>query len=157
MTEQIIGTKEFANKIDITDPCYNHDVWRRINNFPIPAETYECYIVIADNEETNGWGNRVARIGIRKGKADHWELKGTIGVDAGLAGFFINKPDYTDEQWNEFVYREGKAWIIDDGFYSSSGYGDGSYDVYAGYKDGEMVEVFIDFIEEEEYEEDDEY
>lgn len=150
MTEQIIGTKEFPNKIDITDPCYDKDVWCRINNFPISAGTYECYIKIADNEETNGWGERVARIGIRKEKPDHYEYKGNIGVDAGLAGFFINKPDYDDKQWKDFVYREGKAWIIDDGFYSDSGYGDGGYNVYTGYRNGEVVEVFIEFIEEDE-------
>lgn len=156
MTEQIIGTKEFLDKIDITDPCYNKDVWCRINNFPISAGTYECYVYIADNEETGGWGERVARIGIRKGTAEHYEHKGYIGVDAGLAGFFNDKPNYTDEQWNDFVYREGKAWIIEDGFYSSSGYGDGSYDVFVGYCNGEVVEVYIDFIEEEEFEDEEE-
>lgn len=146
MKEIICGKKTFPNKIDITDPCYNHDVWCRINDYEIPAGEYECYIKEKSDKETDGWGKRVAKIGIRRKKADNYTKIGDIGVDAGLAGFFVDKPDYTDEQWNEFVYRKGDAWIVNDGFYSSSGYGDGVYDVYAGYKDGEVVEVFIDFI-----------
>ena len=49
---------------------------------------------------------------------------GDIGVDAGLAGFFHNKPDYTDDEWAAFCdrVRHGDAWLIKEGFYSSSGY-----------------------------------
>lgn len=142
------GSIDLPDKIDITDPCYNKDVWCRINNFPITAGIYACYIDVANDEETCGWGERVARIGIRKDRATHFEEKGTIGVDAGLAGFFVNKPDYNDKEWNEFVNMTctGKAWKTDNGFFSESGYGDGAYRVYAGYKDGEVVEVYIDFI-----------
>ena len=152
MTEVIYGTKEFLDKIDITDPCYDKMTWCRINDFKIPAGTYECYTHEASNEETRGWGKRVARIGIRRGSADRYVEIGSIGVDAGLAGFFNDKPDYTDNEWLEFVDRvdKGRAWIIDDGFYSESGYGDGGYPVYAGYKNGVLVEIYIDFIQEEE-------
>ena len=158
MTEQIIGTKEFLDKIDITDPCYNKDVWCRINNFPISAGTYECYVHIADNEETGGWGERIARIGIRRSKADHYKRIGSIGVDAGLAGFFINKPDYSDDEWYEFceTIKEGKVYLSENSFFSNSGYGDGGYDVYAGYKNKQIVEVFIEFIEEDENEDEEE-
>lgn len=155
MTEEIIGYKYFPDKIEITDPCYDKDVWCRINNFPIIPGEYECYIVVANNEETGSWGNRVAKIGIRMDHADTFEKKGFIGVDGGLAGFFINKPDYSDDEWKEFCHKieEGNTWIFDEGFFSSSGYGDGSYSVYAGYKNGKIVEVLIDFgIEDDEEE-----
>ena len=99
MTEHIHGTIELPDKIDITDPCYDKDVWCRINNFPIEPGTYECYTFEANNEETGGWGNRIARIGIRKDKAIYYAREGSIGVDAGLAGFFIDKPNYTDDEW----------------------------------------------------------
>lgn len=152
MTEVNYGTINLPDKIDITDPCYNKDVWCRINNFPITPGVYECYVVEADNEETGGWGTRIARIGIRKDKANHYERKGNIGVDAGLAGFFINKPNYTDDEWHKICDEiSGKdVSLAADHFFSSSGYGDGAYDVYAGYRDGILVEVYIDFIEEEE-------
>ena len=65
-----------------------------------------------------------------------------------MAGFFIDKPDFTDEEWNAFcdMLHNENAWMVDYGFFSESGYGDGSYNVYVGHKDGEVVEVFIDFI-----------
>ena len=151
MTEVNYGTINLPDKIDITDPCYNKDVWCRINNFPITAGVYECYTVEADNDETGGWGTRIARIGIRKDIADNYEEKGSIGVDAGLAGFFNNTPDSDDEAWIKICDMvNGKDVILtENSFFSSSGYGDGMYYVTAGYKNGQIVEVFIDFITDE--------
>lgn len=73
---------------------------------------------------------------------------GSIGVDAGLAGFFMNKPDYTDEQWTELceATRNGDAWIKDEGFFSSSGDGDGCYPVYAYKQNGEITALEIRFV-----------
>ena len=73
---------------------------------------------------------------------------GSIGVDAGLAGFFHNKPDYSDEAWSKFCdrIRHGDAWLTEDGFYSSSGYGDGCYGVYAYKQDGEITALEVRFL-----------
>lgn len=73
---------------------------------------------------------------------------GSIGVDAGLAGFFHNKPDYSDNAWTKFCDRisHGDAWLMEDGFYSSSGYGDGCYGVYAQKTDGEITALEIRFL-----------
>lgn len=73
---------------------------------------------------------------------------GDIGVDAGLAGFFHNKPDYTDDEWAAFCdrVRHGDAWLIKEGFYSSSGYGDGCYGVYAYEQGGEITAIEIRFL-----------
>lgn len=73
---------------------------------------------------------------------------GSIGVDAGLAGFFHNKPDYSDEEWSAFCDRisRGDAWLTEDGFYSSSGYGDGGYGVFAYQQDDEIAALEIRFI-----------
>ena len=144
MTEITYGTITFPNTIDITDPSYDEDVWCRINNFPITAGTYECYVVMATNKETRGWGKRVARIGIRKEKADHFERKGMIGVDCGMAGFFN-----CDNRviFDEIICEDIKdVYITNNAFFSSSGYGDGCYDVCVGYHDGKMTEIYIDFI-----------
>ena len=72
---------------------------------------------------------------------------GSIGVDAGLAGFFHNKPDYTDGEWAAFCdrVRHGDVWLTKDGFYSSSGYGDGCYGVYAYKQGGEITAIEIRF------------
>ena len=146
MREDIWGSIILGNNVDISDPCYDEDVWCRINNFPVSPGEYECYVVMADDIETNGWGNRVARIGIRKDEASRYERKGMIGVDSGMAGFFNcdNRIVY-DDIVNNWSPSEN-VFIYDDAFVSSAGYGDGAYDVYAGYKDGELVEVYIEFI-----------
>lgn len=76
------------------------------------------------------------------------EQIGTIGVDAGLAGFFRNKPDYNDEEWANFctMISKGSVWLTDEGFYSHSGYGDGVYNVYANEDGNEAVALEIRFI-----------
>ena len=69
-------------------------------------------------------------------------------MDAGLAGFFYNKPDYDDDAWQEFCnrIRNGDVWMTEDGFYSSSGYGDGCYGVYAEVQNEEIVALEIRFL-----------
>lgn len=165
--EKVIGTKYFGSKIDITDPCYDRDVWCRMNDVEIEPGDYECYVKLLDDEETGGWGERVAEIGIRNivsisGAYTHvYNYLGEIGVDAGLAGFFNNKPDYTGEEWGDFCSalgdHEKHAWINEDGFFSSSGYGDGEYDVYAAMENGKIVALFIEFIEPDEEDEDEDW
>ena len=80
---------------------------------------------------------------------------GSIGVDAGLAGFFENKKDYNDEEWEDFCnfldQSTAQAWEIDNGFFAESGYGDGCYDVYAYVlSDGTAVGLKIVFIDDNE-------
>ena len=65
------------------------------------------------------------------------EIIGHIGVDAGLAGFYQDKPDF-DDDWMEFCEpfcRPGRARkhsrMDSFGFTSESGYGDGYYEVWA--------------------------
>lgn len=162
--EKIVGTKRFEKLIDITDPCYDRDVWCRLNDVEIKPGEYECYIDEWDDEQTGGWGARVARIGIRLVGSDvRWfERIGNIGVDAGMAGFFNEKPDYDDETWDSMCdmldRNDGTLyWIIDEGFFSNSGYGDGCYDVYVAKKDGDIVAVEIHFIVNEEDDDDEEW
>lgn len=72
-------------------------------------------------------------------------------MDAGLAGFFNDKKDYNDDEWDKFCEQlrdpDKNVWEIENGFFSSSGYGDGDYNVYA-YKTavGETVGLQIRFI-----------
>lgn len=150
MKKTVIGTRHFGDMIDITDPCYNRDVWCRINGVKIIPGDYECVIWGSDELE---WGERVGIIGIYLGgvvpSQDKMEYIGSIGVDAGLAGFFENKPDYSDEEWGKFCNTIGHcdAYIFDEGFCSSSGYGDGEYDVMAyGVKPGEISALEIRFL-----------
>lgn len=108
LTAELIGKKYFKGKVEVTDPCYDKDVWCRMTTDDVKAGNYNCII----------WrGNsRIGIIGIYlDGKIPSqktMEKIGTIGVDAGLAGFFMNKPDYSDKEWCEFCdsIKRGDAW-----------------------------------------------
>lgn len=155
MRRKKIGTKHFEGVIDITDPCYDKDVWCRMNA-EVKSGEYDCHIWRHTSKEI--WNGKeykdvsVGVIGIYLNgiipPQRSMEEIGSIGVDAGLAGFFMNKPDYNDDEWSDFCnsIRDGDAWIKDEGFFSSSGYGDGCYPVYASKVNGEIVALEIRFI-----------
>ena len=155
MRKKLIGRKHFEGLIDITDPCYDKDVWCRMTA-TVKAGTYECRVwrdtekhQFGDEEYTY---KTVGIIGIYLDgyipQQKKMENIGSIGVDAGMAGFFMDKPDYTDEQWAELcqLVEKGDAWIIDEGFFSTSGWGDGYYDVYAYKQNNEIIALEIRFM-----------
>lgn len=156
MKKSKIGTKHFDGVIDITDPCYNKDVWCRMDNVHIKSGEYDCIIWDQENEyELNGKKNTYNIVGIIGiyldgivPLQDSMKRIGFVGVDAGLAGFFQNKPDFTDEQWADFCNqtRKGEAWITDLGFFSFSGGGDGEYDVFAYKVNEDIVALEIRFV-----------
>lgn len=157
MRREKIGTMDFHGSVDITDPCYNRDVWCRMTDVKIRKGVYTCIAWHHKDKGTFDNGEPycydvIGIIGIYLDgvipcQKDMKEI-GSIGVDAGLAGFFHNKPDYTDDEWAAFCdrVRHGDAWLIKEGFYSSSGYGDGCYGVYAYEQGGEITAIEIRFL-----------
>lgn len=151
-----IGTMTLGNRVDITDPCYDRNVWCRMTTECEPGE-YTGYVNISDEDE---WGKRVAFIAIYKEDNikdfNLMENIGQIGVDAGLAGFFNDKPDFPDNKWREFLKESGvfKAdgkcdysknyYDCGYGLFSESAYGDGWYDVYATPERDAFMIIFID-------------
>ena len=156
MRRKIIGIKNFHGSVDITDPCYDRDVWCCMNDVKIKDGEYTCAIWMhTEKGEYDGEpciDRRVGIIGIYLEGAipcqRAMEEIGSIGVDAGLAGFFHKKPDYDDAAWSSFcdTIQTGSAWLTKDGFFSSSGYGDGGYGVYAHKTDGEIDALEIRFL-----------
>lgn len=150
--EEFVGKFELGNKVDITDPCYNKGTRCRMTTDCRPG-TWYGYATISDEGE---WGDRVAMLCIYL--EDHkdvdmvLELIGNIGVDAGMAEFFRDKPDYTDEEWYQFCsqFDHRKRYTgLDYGVVSESGYGDGGYDVYANAdRSAFMIEFLYDDEEE---------
>lgn len=136
LAKKEIGWHDFHRSVDITDPCYDKDVWCRKNDVKIADGEYLCITWIYRKRGKHP-DRRVSIIGIYLNGdipgQDDMEIIGEIGVDTGLAGFFHNKPDYTDTEWSEFCNKiqEGDEWLTEEGFWSSSGYGDGCYSVYA--------------------------
>lgn len=149
--EEFVGYIQLGDTVDVTDPCYDAEGWCRKTIPNMAPGQYACYAVISDEGK---WGERVSRARIvlddgsipaqntkakvKRGRS--WRYADYIGVDAGLAGFFANKPDFGDKQWEElcdWITAQGqKAYIKKmpngtDGFWTDSGYGDGCYNVYA--------------------------
>lgn len=155
MRRKQIGTKYFGGVVDITDPCYHKNVWCRMTA-EVKAGEYACHIWRqTEKYYYNGVVRKDTRVGVIGIYLDgiippqrSMVRIGSIGVDAGLAGFFMNKPDYNIYEWREFCdsIRNGDAWIKEEGFFSSSGYGDGCYDVYASKVKDEIVALEIRFI-----------
>lgn len=160
--KEFVGKLKLNDVVDITDPCYDKATWCRINTKCTPGE-YFGYVNMSDTD----WGKRVTDIAIYKDdievSRDDMEFIGTIGVDAGLAGFFNNKPDYVGQDaWMDFLVYSGvfldkntgnpdkDYFAVEYGLFSESGYGDGSYGVYANTERTAFQIVFIDEDEEEE-------
>lgn len=146
----------FGDKIDITDPCYNKDVWCRMT-VDAPAGEYLGTAFIGTEGEIKG---RVTGLMIQKKEVKDntisWTAIGEIGVDSGLAGFFDNKPDFDHDEWiNTFCSQinfEHKSWKGEfegrAAFFSESGFGDGCYIVYRGTDEKcNVVGFMIDFEE----------
>lgn len=138
LTIKTLGTLEVTNGlIDITDPCYDFLAWGRINKVKIREGLYNCELSKVENSLL------VYSISIVHEEAQvsgYSEVLDLIEVDSGLAGFFISpKKDYTEEEWSKFhsdLYPEEDcfenpiAWVNQEGFFSKSGYGAGTYSVY---------------------------
>jgi hypothetical protein len=147
--------------VDITDPCYDRDTWCRINGVKVRRGTYNAVYYLGDNGRITKTAIIHTSLFNSKEIPDikkyDYEYVGDIGVDAGLAGFFIApKPDYTNEEWQQIceeLNTNGNAVSLNSqGFFTSSGWGDGMYKVWGTSVDGEMVSLFIEFDDETELE-----
>lgn len=159
--------------VDITDPCYDRDVWCRMNDVKVMPGTYNCYAYLGTDKD---WGKRcwiaqivvddsssyyssIAEERIQSGRS--WRTIGEIGVDAGLAGFFNHKPDFDDNEWDavwmqkpckecEEAYiqefsRNEQTQTGGDGFWTRSGCGDGCYSVHAIRENRKIIALEIRF------------
>jgi hypothetical protein len=86
---------------------------------------------------------------------------GEISVDSGQAGFFDAEifPKCHEELYDEIcnATNEGNGGTIEGGVASSSGYGDGTYDLFASLdENGLAVALRIVFVSDEEEEPEDE-
>jgi hypothetical protein len=179
MDKKFIGTFELTDKnVIISDPCYDVGTWCQgeLNN--VKTGVWNAYI--KESEDGSIAELIVCYIGVNDiSKLDNkWNLESfTIGVDSGQAGFFqkdkyrnnstsLDMPSYfpeKDDRWygvccNITLSRQG-AGVLEGGVVSSSGYGDGCYDMYTIEEEGEVVAMKIVFIDEydgEEFEETDE-
>lgn len=145
-----VGSRVFDERpVTVTDPGYDAGTWCTLTGLKVQPGKYDC-IAWRWRDQWTRDGKRYSHTrtmacGIYlDGKIPppgEWEQMpaiGTIGVDAGLAGFFQDKPDYDRDAWFAMCDKIlNRTWLItDEGFFTESGYGDGSYTVY-GIKNAE--------------------
>lgn len=156
-----------SGTIRATDPCYTPDTWCA-GSFPAKNGKWSAWLFLSDEDD---WGVRVAMLMIVHD--DHQmqftgldEVAGSFGVDSGQFGFFDHQL-YEERHDTDYgvkgsfyqticdltLDKPGRA-TIEWGAASSSGLGDGVYEVVARYVKGEAVQAAAIFIEE--YEEDEE-
>jgi hypothetical protein len=146
-----------GDTLRVSDPCYDKSVWCTVTLKALTG----TYHSILSHGELDQWGDRVASLTIihesllknlgeleaqAKNDALFQYVRGNAGVDAGLCGFFDDsrypgggiEEDHA-QGWNgicdELHSRKGDEskympWQ-DQGIFTSSGMGDGGYNVYA--------------------------
>ena len=86
---EYIGTIELGDKVRISDPCYQMDVWCAGTLEDVLPGVYNCFMQKAD---TGDWGIRVASIEVRHRdytKIEPMEVTNIdVGVDSGHAGIY---------------------------------------------------------------------
>jgi len=154
------GYIELSGKVVISDPCYDRDVWCMKTDFPVKPGPYKAQVTYSDEGE---FGVRVAAIALVHKEHEQMTLTGwknidaDIGVDSGQCGIFDNSiyPQAKDHPDNASFYDEcckltlGKkqAGILKSrrGIVSSSGYGDGSYNLRTICQNDEHVALLLDY------------
>ena len=163
--EVTLGSFEVeSNKIYVSDPCYEYD-----------ENDNSCVLTLKD--VVNGKYVATMNVAIIYHDIESLTIKhedylhsepsifaGKIGVDSGQAGFF-DDDYYKENQGGDFddlttlyglacslVLSKQEGGIVHNrGVVSSSGCGDGEYEVFIGINEiGEIVSASIIFIEEEE-------
>ena len=167
-----------SGKLAVSDPCYDPDVWCRGELENCKIGTWNASIV---EKHMGTWGHRICRLIAVHEDYIHAsslirEVAGfEVGVDSGQAGIF-DASHYQDDSVvpddghkHLFEGEEAEPWydyccditlsvqsagVLPFGCVSSSGFGDGGYDCYIWRNsDGQIVRVEIEFIAENEDEE----
>lgn len=173
ITTENKGFITLGEKVMVSDPCYGLGTWcQGVLENVLPGE-YDC---VMERSDDCIWGNRVSAI-----EVTHISYKGKyffsacedfqVGVDSGQAGIFDyeyyakyhtdgnGRPEVNND-WYDMVcdktytdYFDGNT-IDNLGFASSSGFGDGGYYCWtARNKDGKVIYIRVEFISEDDYEE----
>lgn len=165
---------QLSNEVVVSDPCYTIPTWCQVIVKDVKEGNYIPFVL-----EAEMYGHRISALCVvHEEHADidcnlQWEEHGgTIGVDSGQCGVFSKESYRNDSIFKiapKFEYggkEEGDKWYahmadktLSDiswgaygyGVVSSSGMGDGSYDLYVlKDNDEKVVGFFIDYLLDEE-------
>lgn len=162
-----LGTIELGVKVMISDPTYRIGTWCTHTVENMKPGTYTCYAVVAD-EKSYGLHSegRIAEQYVLFGETTIEDFNEDyiplcdIGVDSATAGVFdfeffeSIQEEQKRERWygliEGLVHEEIEYWTAgtmeNKGVITSTGYGDGGYDVFALVKEGQVVGLNIVFM-----------
>lgn len=166
-----IGSITLGEVTDVTDPCYNRGRGNDIHVDTVPG-VYDVYLLHSDEtfppdstdrEDVDFRINRIRIVNRSCGETFGPELTqnnliDVAPVDAGLCGFYNQKPNFDDKGWDRFCadlgnWSEWKFSNYDghEGVCCTSGFGDGCYGVYGLKETGSdrYCILEIHFIEED--------
>jgi hypothetical protein len=177
-------TITLSDKVRVSDPCYDNDVWCKTNLEGVLPGKYK---VDVERSDEGSWGRRISRLVVVHEDFEHhmydevrWDEHSEIGVDSGQAGIFCESTYRNDtveietpesdfhivfegegEKWYEKMCKfslSGEGWgSYETGVVTSSGYGDGSYPLDILKVDDKIVGMRITYIFPEDEEEDEEW
>ena len=140
--------------IMVTDPCYQGGD-KEINN--VKPGIWLCYVERVETD--NGWGKRnITLSAVHETIANNIGVMsvpfGNIGVDSGQAGMYAlrgwqeNRPseDDYDRVCVTTLSTTIHAGMVEYGVTSSSGFGDGGYELYGRIDDEQVVGLEVVFI-----------
>ena len=168
-----------SGKLAVSDPCYDIDVWCRGELENCKRGTWMASVV---EKRMGSWGHRICKlIAVHEdfihAPFSQREVAGfEVGVDSGQAGIF-DASHYRDgsivpndghkhlfegeeaDPWYDYccdiTLSDQSAGVLPYGCVSSSGFGDGGYDCFIWRNsEGQIVRVEIEYIAEDEEDED---
>ena len=151
------GKIVLSSNCDLTDPCYNKDVWCRTTVTGMKPGTYVCYArKDVHNHVVESWIIHEEYdipdedIHYPNGLVAETEVLTGCGVDSGLFGYFADKPDFTDSEWQKFCdsVQDVNFFRESEGFFTESGGSDGCYcPVLWKNREGEIIGIGTSFEE----------
>ena len=165
----VAGYIELGGLVHVTDPCYGSGLWCKSHIENLMPGRYVCHLMYADymiSCSRGEWESPVAKARIilddgsdaaenvqeRIKSGTPWRRVDTVDVESGMAGFF----DDSRRMWlseNDCLYADEDYGICHssiangpDGFWTRSGNGDGTYDVYAVRYKGKIAALEIRFL-----------
>jgi hypothetical protein len=154
---ELIGVFESDGTLVISDPCYEPGAWCSAMLTDCETGTWTAVAMIGDE------GRVSALVAVSNALEDpiaqqlkdrkFIKVPGVIGVDAGLCGIFPAKTFNKKGKWQSivdtFISERDMHGRALDGVWSSTGYGDGSYNLYyAENASGDVNTILVTFIEE---------
>jgi hypothetical protein len=172
-SKAIITAVEFTveDKLVVADPCYidsddgsfeenvKSGILSRSGGGIVFEGAVGDWVAEIETQDEGAWGIRVGKLHLsRKGARSYLSRRlkdvGEVGVDSGQMGAFCATclPLDYDALLNAYEGDHSRNMLaFGGGAVSSTGYGDGSYEVTAAYdNDDRPVEIVVDFLPEEE-------